>query len=270
MIQEDQISRTFTTTIDQIDPLKYYPKSYFTKLEHNNEKASYLIIDAIEDNIIQYFPQKGQKGHLAHLVYGQDVIALLQEETKKIQSIKSHAEKIAADIDPEEIINLIKENLEIKTKIVRLKKETKKIQENFTALSQITEEYQKKISMEISNEERLKKTVLEYLFENKKQTYWFQLDMEKTCGVYFLRLQNKIVYIGQSINVIARTQSHIADGKLFDSVQILPCKKEDLLAKEMFFIKLIKPPLNGAYKNTAHESLTEIPVYNKNLQGDQN
>lgn len=64
------------------------------------------------------------------------------------------------------------------------------------------------------------------------------------CGVYFLRKADVIVYIGQSTNVYSRVATHERD-KDFDSVTFVPCAKEQLDDLEGFYIRLIKPPLNG-------------------------
>lgn len=84
----------------------------------------------------------------------------------------------------------------------------------------------------------------------------FLLDFEKSfsidaterlqarCGVYFLRKGDAIVYIGQSVNVYSRVTQH-EKGKDFDSVTFVPCTQDQLNDLEGFYIRLIKPPLNG-------------------------
>jgi uncharacterized protein YerC len=62
-------------------------------------------------------------------------------------------------------------------------------------------------------------------------------------GVYFLILENKIVYVGQSVNVYARISSHTQ--KKFDSFTVLPCPKEHLNVLESLYIHMLNPPLNG-------------------------
>lgn len=65
-----------------------------------------------------------------------------------------------------------------------------------------------------------------------------------TCGVYFLRKGNEIVYIGQSINVYGRVATH-RSSKDFDTVEFLPCARDRLDEMEGFFIRLLRPRLNG-------------------------
>jgi hypothetical protein len=65
-----------------------------------------------------------------------------------------------------------------------------------------------------------------------------------SCGVYFLRDQGEIVYVGQSVSVYGRVHQHKASKK-FDSVTLMPCRPEDLNNLEGFFIRLLRPKLNG-------------------------
>jgi len=65
-----------------------------------------------------------------------------------------------------------------------------------------------------------------------------------SCGVYFLKKGDEIVYVGQSIAVFSRVQQH-KSRKDFDSVTVLPCAPDQLNNLEGFFIRLLKPKLNG-------------------------
>ena len=62
-------------------------------------------------------------------------------------------------------------------------------------------------------------------------------------GVYFLIYKNKIVYVGQSVNVYSRMSSHT--NKKFDSFTAIPCPKEHLNVLESLYIHMFDPPLNG-------------------------
>lgn len=66
-----------------------------------------------------------------------------------------------------------------------------------------------------------------------------------SCGVYFLRKGDEIVYVGQSISVYGRVAQHKRE-KDFDTVTFLPCQPEDLNNLEGFFIRLLRPRLNGS------------------------
>jgi hypothetical protein len=63
-------------------------------------------------------------------------------------------------------------------------------------------------------------------------------------GVYFLCLQDRVVYVGQSVCPTARVGQHQAD-KVFDRVFIYPCLPEHLSLLEGAFIRALRPELNG-------------------------
>jgi hypothetical protein len=68
----------------------------------------------------------------------------------------------------------------------------------------------------------------------------------RVSGVYFLILNNEVVYCGQSISVFSRVESHLAERlKIFDRAFYLPVPESDLDRVEGAFIQLLKPPLNG-------------------------
>ena len=67
-------------------------------------------------------------------------------------------------------------------------------------------------------------------------------------GVYFLIKQDRIVYVGQSVNVFARIGTHQTD-KDFDSIAWLPCDKGILDKLESIYIHTLQPPLNGRLNN---------------------
>lgn len=77
-----------------------------------------------------------------------------------------------------------------------------------------------------------------------------------SCGVYFLREQGEIVYVGQSVSVYSRVAQHRRDGKFFDSVTFMPCMQKDLNSMEGFFIRLLRPKLNGHSRLGVHGAPT--------------
>jgi hypothetical protein len=66
---------------------------------------------------------------------------------------------------------------------------------------------------------------------------------ELATGVYFLIDNDKVVYVGQSVNVYARIASH--NDKVFDSFAFIPCKKKILDTLESLYIHILRPALNG-------------------------
>ena len=82
------------------------------------------------------------------------------------------------------------------------------------------------------------------------------------CGVYVLFNERTPVYIGQSVNILARLTDHVKTGKEFDFARFVECEREDLDQIEIFLIKLFKPALNGsASKSGPVPDLKGFPSY---------
>ncbi len=64
-------------------------------------------------------------------------------------------------------------------------------------------------------------------------------------GIYFLCEQNEVVYVGQSVVPSARVAYHKEDGKLFDTVFLLPCPRSEMNLVESKLIHALKPRYNG-------------------------
>jgi hypothetical protein len=70
---------------------------------------------------------------------------------------------------------------------------------------------------------------------------------EGTPGVYFLLRQDEVVYVGQSLSVLTRIETHRRQGvKVFDRAVYLTMPEEVLDEAEGAFIKLLQPEYNGA------------------------
>ena len=65
------------------------------------------------------------------------------------------------------------------------------------------------------------------------------------CGIYFLVHMDRVVYVGQSVNVPARVGHHKTSGKQFDRVAFVPCQQEHLNILESLYIHILRPALNG-------------------------
>jgi len=66
---------------------------------------------------------------------------------------------------------------------------------------------------------------------------------EQATGVYFLIDGDKVVYVGQSVNVYARIASH--HDKVFERFAFIPCKREVLDSLESLYIHILRPALNA-------------------------
>jgi len=76
--------------------------------------------------------------------------------------------------------------------------------------------------------------------------------IDLTCnwaGVYFLVRDNRVVYVGQSLNVASRAACHT--DKEYDKVFATPCPKSGLLELERGFIDVLLPE----YNNCSHTKL---------------
>jgi hypothetical protein len=73
-------------------------------------------------------------------------------------------------------------------------------------------------------------------------------------GVYFLCNDDDVVYVGQSVQPLARVATHITSDKQgkFNRAFIVPCLPEHLTEVENAFIRTMEPPLNSSFpaKNT--------------------
>lgn len=76
-------------------------------------------------------------------------------------------------------------------------------------------------------------------------------------GIYFLCLENELVYVGQSVNVIGRITSHVAS-KNFDRVFFLAWPPDDLTRIEAALIRALKPKLNGVVPSSKTEHDQQI------------
>ena len=70
------------------------------------------------------------------------------------------------------------------------------------------------------------------------------LPANRTSGVYFLMLDDEVVYVGQSVDVLGRISRHKRDGKEFDSFSYILCEEGDLNRLEALYITVLMPWLN--------------------------
>lgn len=81
-------------------------------------------------------------------------------------------------------------------------------------------------------------------------------DLSVISGVYLLYNEKKIVYVGQSINIISRVLTHKYDkGKTFNRFEIIETDDRIKLEKEL--INLILPKYNRQYNPSWIESITD-------------
>lgn len=67
---------------------------------------------------------------------------------------------------------------------------------------------------------------------------------ESTCGIYFLILFSRIVYVGKSIDAYCRIAEHKARGRKFTHFKIVQCHPDQLTSLENLYIQKFKPEGN--------------------------
>lgn len=75
--------------------------------------------------------------------------------------------------------------------------------------------------------------------------------MRRQSGIYFLVLNARIVYVGQSMDVWQRVQQHRITGRRFDSFAWVPCPLHDLDRLEAHCISKFVPEQNTRGIRTA-------------------
>jgi len=75
-----------------------------------------------------------------------------------------------------------------------------------------------------------------------------KLSYEGSSGVYFLIKGDRVVYVGQSVNVFLRIASHVQH-KDFDSYAYISCPRDKLDILESLYIHTLSPPLQGKNSN---------------------
>jgi hypothetical protein len=63
-------------------------------------------------------------------------------------------------------------------------------------------------------------------------------------NIYFLLLDNIIIYIGQSTNVVSRLGTHIENGRIFNRTYVLPTVSGQLDVMELLYINTFQPKEN--------------------------
>tara|TARA_R100000234_G_scaffold117739_1_gene96753 strand:+ start:19 stop:696 length:678 start_codon:yes stop_codon:yes gene_type:complete len=75
--------------------------------------------------------------------------------------------------------------------------------------------------------------------------------IHRICGVYFLFKGEELIYIGQSINVMGRINTHNIEG--WDTFSYVEVPKSDLDIVEKEYILKYKPRKNGTYLSTKNQ-----------------
>jgi hypothetical protein len=79
--------------------------------------------------------------------------------------------------------------------------------------------------------------------------------IEGLVGVYFLVLDNRVVYVGMSFDIPARIRTHINErAKAFDRVFVLECHPDFVCDLETLYITRLRPKYNAQNISSAEGS----------------
>lgn len=81
-------------------------------------------------------------------------------------------------------------------------------------------------------------------FDNLKRNV-FQSSQVNETYVYFLMLENEVVYVGKSVFIESRLKAHRKDGKVFSSVEYIVVPNKYAFEIEYYFIRKYNPIYNS-------------------------
>ena len=82
------------------------------------------------------------------------------------------------------------------------------------------------------------------------------------CGVYFLVNGDRVVYVGQSINILVRVREH-SKHKDFDSFSFIRCEKKKLDVLESLYIHALRPEQQGWSGALRHKIMSAPYSFNQ-------
>jgi hypothetical protein len=243
--------------IEDINPNSFYNTSAFYLVKYNNGAS--IIEDIYQGKKSGRLPYT--KESTAHILLGSDVIAFLNGTYDLIRSTEQAAKDKLKTLSDNELLDTIIENKRLTDSHKRMARElkivTKENNRYKEEMKSIKRLYQKRDLIETKRKADVLDHINGIIFGNSSIKK-ISSELLLCCGIYFLIKENAIVYVGQSVNVAARIVAHKNDGKDFDEVRFIKCKKEVLDEREMFFIRLLKPELNGEYKNRNDENIFKV------------
>lgn len=119
-------------------------------------------------------------------------------------------------------------------------------------------ELQSELNQLVNEKKKIKLDVIPILVDDCEKNIPFEIQSIKDklvylpchfiSAIYFLCKDNKVVYVGQAVNVAGRVSNHF-NSKDFDSVFYIPIPKNKLNDIERQFIKLLKPIYNKTHNS---------------------
>ena len=89
--------------------------------------------------------------------------------------------------------------------------------------------------------------------------------------IYFLKMNDEIVYIGKTVNIFKRLSSHVQERKkIFNNIDILVCDKSEMDALEIELIKKHKPKYNIVNNSDNNAELTQRRIISSSITRERN
>jgi len=157
------------------------------------------------------------------------------EERKAIAAKSAATRKANNDIKEAKLQESLKERQEALIYAGGLRQQIKELEERLSSLKHF-----ETINM-------VAETVIAKRLLREEEIAAMSLPWNKASGVYFLLDGDKIVYVGQSVNVYSRIVNHT--DKRFDRYAVISCPVDSLDILESLYIHCIQPRLNGNRTN---------------------
>lgn len=127
---------------------------------------------------------------------------------------------------------------------VRLQREIDALQAELEALQVAVLQEKHRLCLEAISTKLTGATLL-----TEREIVASRLPLPDRSGVYFLLLDDRVVYVGQSVHVFARVAEHMST-KTFDSFAYVACDPSLLDTMESLYIHALRPPLNNRRDGT--------------------
>lgn len=249
MIDENNISRGSIKNVSDIEPGKYYLTSHLMMTLPNGKIWTVEFSNARKRGLIKHLkPASG----VGKYFLGCQVIDLFNRLEKGLALKESGYKEMADLATTPQIIELLRKNEAMKVenkRLLKLEQEYIAGIERNKLLGIEVRKLKDDAEIDASKAIKLIKNEVDHQLFGDECVLTLKDAHLNECGVYFLVKTGTIIYIGQSRCLFNRLSQHKAH-KDFDEVKFIRCEQSELNEKEMFFIKLLKPELNGEYKNT--------------------
>ena len=227
---------------EDIRPELWYRRSAFSQFRFHRGR---LLSDALLHDPLAPISVQNPRLPKQFFVFGSDVLAYLASYDDAPMEERAVQKQRESDL-----ANMKKriENAEEYARIAMQESDANALKKYEGKLMEYRRDYEGKLREFGDFRTSLMERVMDHL---SKEAIDITKAASLSCGVYFLKHEGQIVYVGQSVSVYNRVSAH-RKYKKFDQVSFLPCKQEELNNLEGFFIRLLMPKLNGHSRDGVH------------------